>query len=107
MNRMTDPLKHQFPHRRDTSRRRCGFTLVELLVVILLILLIIALAVPAFNMITGSRSVEAAQNMIAAMLGRARAEAISRQKKIGVFFFVDPATDRSAIALVTAASSDL
>ena len=57
-----------------------GFTLTELLVVIGLIVLILAIAVPSFSFITGSASLDGAQNQIAAMLGRARSEAIGLQE---------------------------
>jgi hypothetical protein len=76
----------------------------EILIVIGLIVLIIALAVPAFSFITGSRSVDAGENLVAAMLGRARAEAMSRNAVCGVAFFLDRSNDRSAMALVVPAS---
>jgi prepilin-type N-terminal cleavage/methylation domain-containing protein len=82
------------------SKIQNGFTLAELLIVIALIVLLVAMAVPAFNFITGSRSVDGAQNQIAAFLGRARAEAIGVQETCGVFFFLDPQTDRVNMTLV-------
>ena len=84
------------------SRRRdpLGFTLTELLIVIGLIVLVIALAVPAFRAMSGGRSIDAAQNQLAAVLGVARAEAIGLQKVRGVFFYLDPATERVNAALV-------
>ena len=98
------------PHRLMDGRtpgRRAGFTLTEILVVIGIIVLILAMAVPAFNYITGARSQEAATNIIGAMLSRARAEAINYQRNneggrayVGVFFFVDPADERTKLALV-------
>ena len=51
--------------------RRAAFTMTEILIVIALIVLIMGLAVPAFNLITGTRSVDAAENVVTAMLGRA------------------------------------
>jgi prepilin-type N-terminal cleavage/methylation domain-containing protein len=87
--------------RRDgDARRRRGFTLTELLIVIGLIVLLIALAVPAFRAMTGGRSIDAAQNQLAAVLGAARAEAIGLQKVRGVLFYLDPATDRVNAAIV-------
>lgn len=80
------------------SRR--GFTLTEILIVIGLIVLIMALAVPAFNAITGSRSVDAGENLVAAMLGRARAEAIRNHRVAGVAIFYDRASERTAMAIV-------
>jgi hypothetical protein len=62
-----------------------------------------ALAVPAFNAIRGSRSIEGAQNQSSALIGRARADAIGVQKPHGVLFFLDTATDRVAVAVVRAA----
>ena len=59
-----------------------------------------ALAVPTFNFISGNRSVEGAQNTVAAFLGRARAEAIGLQETRGVFFFIEKKTGRTAMAIV-------
>ena len=77
-----------------------GFTLTEMLIVIGIIVLIVALAVPAFRAMTGGRSVDAAQNQLAAILGQARAEAIGLQKMRGVLFILDPATERVNAVLV-------
>ena len=86
--------------RHADSWRRRGFSLTEILIVIGLIVLMLALAVPTFNFLTGNRSVEGAQNTIAALIGRARVEAIGLQETRGVFFFIDRATGRCAAALV-------
>jgi type II secretory pathway pseudopilin PulG len=83
--------------------RRCrlrGYTLTEILVVIGLIVLLIAIAVPVLSVLSGSRSTEAAENQVAAMLNQARAQAIALQKNVGVCFFVDPASKRTTMALV-------
>ena len=85
-----------------TPRR--GFTLTEILIVIALIVLIIALAVPAFNLITGSRSVDAGENLVSAMLSRARAMAMNNNQTVGVAFFRDFRNERSAMAIVVPAS---
>lgn len=82
------------------SPLRSAFTLTEMLVVISLIVLLIALAVPAFSFITGARSVEGAQNVVSAMLARARSEAVSRQSAFGVAFYRDPVNERSAMLLL-------
>jgi len=71
-----------------------------LLIVIALIVLLIAIAVPAINFISGSRSIDGAQNQIAAFLGRARAEAMGVQEIAGVMFFIDKRTDRINMTLV-------
>ena len=84
---------------RPRPLRRRGFTLAEMLVVIGIILLVLAIALPAFTAIIGSRSKEAAQNIVAASLVRARSEAIRRGTPCGVFFFVDPDTKQSALAI--------
>lgn len=81
-----------------TPRR--GFTLTELLVVISLIVIILAIAIPTFSFITGTRSIDGAQNQISAMLGRARSEAIGLQQITGVMFFLDPVTQRINVAVV-------
>jgi type II secretory pathway pseudopilin PulG len=87
-----------------SRRRRGAFTMTEILIVIGLIVLLIALAIPAFNYITGSRSVDAGENLVSAMLSRARAEAIANNRTAGIAFFRDPATDRSAMAIVVEAA---
>jgi prepilin-type N-terminal cleavage/methylation domain-containing protein len=82
-------------------RSHCGgFTLIELLVVMGIIVVIAAVSIPAFRFITGSRSVDSGQNVVNAMMGRARTQAIVSGDNCGVFFFVDPRNDRSTLALV-------
>lgn len=85
----------------SSSLARGGFSLVELLVVIGLAVLIMALALPAFNFITGSRSVDGATNIVSAFIGRARAEALDRGKITGVMFYIDLASQRRGMILVT------
>ena len=75
----------------------------EILVVIGVIVLIMALAVPAFNLIRGTRSVDSAENQIAAMLGKARADAIGLQQPHGIMFFIEPTSGRVNVAEVYAA----
>jgi hypothetical protein len=82
---------------RSLSR---AFTLTELLIVVGIIVLIILIALPAFNALTGSRSVEGGLNQVSAFLARARVEAIGLQEHRGVMFFRDPVTDRIAMVLV-------
>lgn len=77
-----------------------GFTLTETLIVIGIIVLILLIAVPALNVITGSRSIDGAENNVSAMLGRARADAIGVQQTRGVLFFIDPATQGVTLAHV-------
>jgi prepilin-type N-terminal cleavage/methylation domain-containing protein len=86
--------------RAGRSAGRGGFTLTELLVVIGVIVLMIAMAVPLFNVFSGSRSIEGGQNLVSAMLQRARARALAMQERRGVFFFEDQATRKTAMLLV-------
>jgi type II secretory pathway pseudopilin PulG len=94
------PLRRAGRGRTRIPVRGRAFTLTELLIVIGIIVLIVGLAVPAFRAMTGGRSVDAAQNQLAAVLGQARAEAIGLQKMRGVLFYLDPATDRVNAVLV-------
>lgn len=91
-----------FNRRSQIANRksRSGFTLNELLIVCAIVVLIMALAVPAFNVLTGSRSIEGATNQVSAFLGQARAEAIGVQEIRGVLFFLDPGTERVSMAMV-------
>jgi prepilin-type N-terminal cleavage/methylation domain-containing protein len=83
-----------------TRRRQAGFTLIEILVVVAIIVIMIAMAVPLFSTLTGSRSEESAENQIAAMLNTARTEAMALQVPTGVMFYVDPVTNRVNAVLV-------
>jgi type II secretory pathway pseudopilin PulG len=100
---MSIPTSIPIPRRGATRATRpggAGFTLTELLIVIGLIVLIIALAVPAFNALTGGRSIDAATNTLSAMLGRVRMEAIGLQEPRGLLFYRDPATQRVGARMV-------
>jgi prepilin-type N-terminal cleavage/methylation domain-containing protein len=82
---------------RHTTR---GFTLTEMLVVIVIVVLILGMAMPVFRFITGSRSEEGASNQIAAMLGRARADALGLQLPVGVLFHMSAEGQSERMALV-------
>ncbi|MDB5296992.1 MAG: Verru Chthon cassette protein [Phycisphaerales bacterium] len=86
--------------RRPPAARRPAFTLNELLVVIAIAVLVVALAVPAFNVITNSRSVDGAENQMSAYVATARLEAIGLQEPRGVIFFEDQVTGRVTLAQV-------
>ena len=90
-----------------SRRRQGGFTLIEILVVVGIIVVMIAMAVPLFNTLTGSRSEESAENQIAAILNTARTEAMALQSPTGVLFYIDPATNRINGALVREVQTDL
>ena len=85
---------------RTLGAGRAGFTLLELLVVIGIIVLIAAAAMPAFRFITGSRSVDGATNIVNSMVARSRTQAVVDFRTAGVFFYLDPATDRTTMAMV-------
>lgn len=95
---MTARVTHILDRLRPSRRR--GFTLIELLVVISIIVLILALAVPLIGSLRGGRSVDAAQNVVSAMMQRARARAIWLQERRGIFFFDDQATGKTAMVMV-------
>lgn len=86
--------------------RRAGYTLTEVVIVMGILVLVMALAVPAFNFITGSRSLEAAQNTVSAMLGRARSLALYQGKPAGVYCTWDSTRNRVTMALVQAQTAD-
>jgi type II secretory pathway pseudopilin PulG len=79
------------------SSFRSAFTLTEILIVIGLIVLLLGISVPAFNLIRGNRSSEGAQNQIAALLGRARADAIGLQKPYGIMFLMKDLSPGNAV----------
>src|SRR4051812_21192560 len=82
-------------------KKKTAFTLTEIMIVISIIVLLIAIAIPAFNLISGGRSIEGATNQVSALLGRARAQAIGVQKKTGVMFYIDAVSQRRMLAIVT------
>lgn len=82
------------------TRRTSAFTLNEMLVVVSIVVLMMTLALPAFNVLSGSKSAEAATNQISAVLGQARSEAIGVQEIRGVMFYIDPSTGRTNMAMV-------
>ena len=82
------------------GRTRRAFTLVELLIVLAIIGVVVALGIPLFGVLTGAKSVEAGRNIVAATVAQARTVAVNEGKYAGILFYVDPATERTAMALV-------
>ena len=77
-----------------------AFTLIELLIVLAIITVVVALGIPLFGALTGAKSVEAGQNVVSATIGAARTTAVNEGKFAGVLFYIDPATERTAMSLV-------
>jgi prepilin-type N-terminal cleavage/methylation domain-containing protein len=78
-----------------------GFTLTEVLVTVGIIVLVVALGVPVFNVLRGSRSSEAGLNVVSAVVGQARTIAVNEGRYAGALFFVDPRNGRTSVAIVT------
>lgn len=77
-----------------------GFTLTELLIVLTIIILVIGIAIPAVNLLSGRRSIATAQNQLSSVLSLARSRALALQRETGLFFYVDPDSDRFAMRMV-------
>jgi Tfp pilus assembly protein FimT len=88
------------PSAKPLPASRRAFTLTEMLVVIGIIILVALSAVPSFNYLTGSRSLEAAQNAVAAALSRARQQALYEGKPTGLAIWLDATTGRYTLGLV-------
>jgi prepilin-type N-terminal cleavage/methylation domain-containing protein len=86
--------------KKKIAWRRRGFTLTELLVVITIIVLVLGMSIPLVRTMSTDRSVESGQNLVSAMLQRARARAIGLQAPRGIFFFEDQSTGKTAMVLV-------
>ncbi len=86
--------------KKTLAFRRSGFTLTEMLVVITIIVLVLAMSITLFKSMSSDRSVESGQNIVSAMLQRARARAIGLQSPRGVFFFEEQSTGKTAMLLV-------
>lgn len=82
---------------KSSPRRRAAFTLTELVIAIAIFVIVLAMAVPVFRGITGTRSVAAATNTISATLNRVRMEAVGLQQHRGAFFYLDNATGRVGV----------
>lgn len=82
------------------SHRFAGFTLPELLVVMGIIIIFIALAIPALNVMDGSRSIAVGENNLSSALVRTREEAIGLQQIRGLAFTLDPGSSRVVATLV-------
>src|SRR5665213_2429171 len=88
------------PKENSVHKRRSGFSLVELLIVMGIIILLVTMAIPSVRVLTGTRSISVAQNQLAAVLTRAREDAIALQDIRGVLFYIDPNSGRVAAAIV-------
>jgi type II secretory pathway pseudopilin PulG len=80
--------------------RAAGFTLIEMITVLTIIIIVLAIAIPVWNALMGGTNLAAAQNQISAFLSNARTDAIYNRQIIGVFFFLDPKSQQTAMAEV-------
>jgi hypothetical protein len=71
-----------------------------MITVLTIIILVLAIAIPVWNALMGGTNLAAAQNQISAMLANARADAVYNRRTIGICFFIDPKTQRTAMAEV-------
>jgi len=77
-----------------------GFTLIEMITVLTIIIIVLAISIPVWNAMIGGNHLAAAQNQIAAYIASARTDAIYNRQTMGVFFFIDPKTQQTAMAEV-------
>lgn len=85
---------------RGVGGARRAFTLVELLIVIGLIVLLMAVAVPVFRTLTGSRSVEQGTNVLSSLLAQTRNQAILNHESRGLCFYYSQDLDRYVAEMV-------
>ena len=71
---------------RQMRKKKKGFTLLELLVVISIIIILTALTVPLFSSLMGNSGTNAVQRMIQAAMYKARSMSTSQRKKIALVF---------------------
>lgn len=95
---MRDPRPITSPTIVPPASRVRAFTLTELLVAISIFVLLLAMSMPVFRTLTGSRSIEQSTNIVSAVLGRTRTDAIGLQQYRGVMFYLDANTGRVAMA---------
>jgi hypothetical protein len=71
-----------------------------MITVLTIIVIVMAIAVPVWDALMNGTNLAAAQNEISAFISNARADAIYNRQTIGVFFFIDPKTQQTAMAEV-------
>jgi len=77
------PPNAQVPHLR---RRACGFTFVELILVLFILALLSAIAIPVFGSMLKTTRVEETTKVVTSTLLRARAEAQRLRNAVSVFY---------------------
>lgn len=86
-------------HTQTRQRRRVGFTLAELLVVISLVVILVAIAVPSFASLLASQERTQAENQLRVGIASARDAALraSVGRDAAAVFFFNPRTGRTRI----------
>jgi prepilin-type N-terminal cleavage/methylation domain-containing protein len=99
------PTSNRSHEPSPSSLHRSAFTLTELMIAIAIFVLLLAVAVPLFRTITGTRSIAAGTNVLSATLNRVRMEAIGFQQHRGVMFYLDQNTGRVGMITVAEAAA--